>query len=107
VSEADAEDLTNPVVRSVILALRDGDTKRFFAAFAPSAKLTDDGHAEPFQEWVKRELLRAHGRLDVEREGRAGLEVSGRFHSDQWDMATVWRFRIIDGRVHRLDVAAL
>jgi len=95
------------VVRSVIIALRDGDRNAFFAAFAPSAKLTDDGHPEPFESWADGELFRSHGRLEVERENRAGLEVFGRFHSDQWDMETVWRFRVVDGRVHRLDVAAI
>lgn len=105
--QADAEDLTNPLVRAVIVALRDGDRKGFFAAFAPSAKLTDDGHLEPFKDWADRELFRGHGRLEVEREGQAGIELFGRFHSNQWEMVTVWRFRVVDGRIHRLDVAAL
>jgi hypothetical protein len=95
------------VVRSVILALRDGDRKGFFAAFEPSAKLTDDGHPELLTPWAERELFLGHGRLEVERESRAGLELFGRFISDQWDMPTDWRFHVVDGRVHRLDVAAL
>ncbi len=95
------------MVRSVILALRDGDRKGFFAPFEPSAKLTDDGHPEPLTPWADRELFLGHGRLEVERESRAGLELFGRFRSDQWDMPTVWRFHVVDGRVHRLDVAAL
>ncbi len=87
--------------------MRDGDRKAFFAAFAPSAELTDDGDPQLLAEWADREIFRAHGRLDVEREDRDGLELVGPFHSDQWDMATVWRFDIIGGRVRRLDVAAL
>ena len=47
--QADAEDLTNPLVRAVIVALRDGDRKRFYAAFAPSAKLTDEWPSGAFQ----------------------------------------------------------
>jgi hypothetical protein len=90
-----------------MIAKRGGDRKGFLAAFEPSAKLTDDGNAEPFQEWVERELFRAHGRLDVEREGRPAWRSQEGLHSDPWDMATVWRFRIIDGRVHRLEVEAL
>jgi hypothetical protein len=101
-----ADELTNPVVRAVVLAIQDGDRKSFFAQFAQSAKLTDDGHPEALAEWVDREIFRAHGRLVVEREARHGLELVGRFHSDQWDMETVWRFEIVDGRVRRLDVAA-
>ena len=87
--------------------MRDGDRKKFFAAFEPSAKLTDDGHPEPLTPWADRELFRNHGRLEVEQEGADGLELIGRFHSDQWDMPTVWRFHIVEGRVRRLDVAAL
>jgi hypothetical protein len=95
------------VVRSVLLALWDGDRKGFFAAFEPSAKLTDDGHPEPLTSWADRELFLGHGRLDVERESRAGLEVFGRFRLDQWDMETVWRFHVVGKRIRRLDVGTL
>ncbi|AIC15358.1 hypothetical protein [Nitrososphaera viennensis] len=101
------EELTNPAVRAVITAMRDCNREAFFAAFAPSAELTDDGHLQPLKEWADREIFQAHGHLDVEREDSNGLELVGLFHSDQWDMKTMWRFRVIDGRIHRLDVAAL
>jgi hypothetical protein len=101
------EELTNPVVRSVVIAMRNGDREAFFAAFSPSAKLTDDGHPQPLVEWVDREIFRAHGHLDVEREDRGGLELVGLFHSDQWHMSTMWRFQVMNGRVQRLDVVAL
>jgi hypothetical protein len=102
-----AEELANPVVRAVVTAMHDGDRKAFFAAFAPSAVLTDDGHPQPLAEWADREIFRAHGRLDVEKQDSDGLELVGPFNSDQWDMLTVWRFDVADGRVRRLDVAAL
>jgi hypothetical protein len=102
-----AEKLTNPVVRAVVTAMRDGNRKEFFGAFTPSAELTDDGEPQPLGEWANREIFQAHGHLDVEREERGGLELIGPFHSDQWDMATVWRFEVINGRVRRLDVAAM
>jgi hypothetical protein len=102
-----AEDLANPVVRAVVTAMRDGNHKAFFAAFGPSAVLTDDGHPQPLVEWADREIFHAHGRLEVEKENRGGLELVGSFHSDQWDMATAWRFDVAEGRVRRLDVAAL
>jgi hypothetical protein len=102
-----AEELANPVVRAVVTAMRDGDRKAFFAAFAPSAVLTDDGHPQPLAEWADREIFQAHGRLDVEKQDSDGLELVGPFNSHQWDMLTVWRFDVADGRVRRLDVAAL
>nr|AFK24828.1 hypothetical protein Josef01_02j05_39 [uncultured archaeon] len=102
-----AEELSNSVVRAVITAMRDGDRKAFFAAFAPSAVLTDDGNPQPLADWADREIFRAHGRLEVDKEDRSGLELVGPFRSDQWDMATMWRFDVADGRVRRLDVAAL
>ena len=101
------EELTNPVVRAVVIAMRNGDREAFFAAFSPSAKLTDDGHPHPLVEWADREIFQAHGHLDVEREDRRGLELIGPFHSDQWDMSTMWLFEIMNGRVQHLDVAAL
>jgi hypothetical protein len=101
------EELTNTVVRAVVTAMHNGDRKAFFALFAPSAKLTDDGNPEPLAEWVDREIFRAHGLLYVEWEDCDGLELNGRFESDQWDMLTVWRFEVINERIQRLDVAAV
>jgi hypothetical protein len=45
--------------------------------------LTDDGHPELLTPWADRELFLGHGRLEVERESRPGLELFGRFRSDQ------------------------
>jgi hypothetical protein len=102
-----AKKLSDPVVRAVVAAMRDGDRNTFFAAFAPSAVLTDDGNPQPLEEWADREIFRAHGRLEVHKQDRGGLELVGPFRSDQWDMETIWRFDVADGRVRRLDVAAL
>jgi hypothetical protein len=63
-----AEELTNPIVRAVVTAMRDGDRKVFFDAFSPSAKLTDDDNSQPLVEWADREIFQSHGRLDVESE---------------------------------------
>jgi hypothetical protein len=41
-----AEELTIPAVHAVVTAMRDGDREAFFAAFTPSAKLTDDGQPQ-------------------------------------------------------------
>ena len=100
-------ELTNSVVRAVMTALRDGNRVAFFAAFAASAELTDDGQPEKLAKWADREPFEAHGNLKVQREQRDGLDLVGRFHSDQWDMMTIWRFKVANGRVQRLDVAAL
>jgi hypothetical protein len=96
------EELTNSVVRAVVTAMRDGDRKSFFASFEQSVILTDDGHQQPFADWADREIFLAHGRLDVKQQNRNGLELVGPFHSDQWDMETVWRFEIADGHVRPL-----
>lgn len=87
--------------------MRDNDRDAFLALFEPDAKLTDDGETEQLVEWADRELFKGHGRLDVQREQNNGLELVGRFHSDQWNMMTVWRFDIVDRRVRQLDVVAL
>jgi hypothetical protein len=101
------EELTNPVVRAMVTAMHIGDRRAFFALFAPSAKLTDDGNPEPLTEWVDREIFGAKGSLYVESEDRDGLELTGRFESDKWDMLTVWRFEIVNERIRCLDVAAM
>jgi hypothetical protein len=73
------EELTNPVVRAMVTAMHNGDRKAFFALFASSAKLTDDGNPEPLAEWVDGEIFRAHGRLYVEWVDPDGLALKGRF----------------------------
>ena len=101
------EELANPVVRAVVIAMRDGDREAFFVAFAPKAELTDDGTPQVLKEWAEREIFRAHGHLEVEREDKDGLCLVGPFHSDRWGkFETVWRFEIGHGLVRRLDVAA-
>lgn len=101
------EGLTNPTVRALVIAMRDRDRDAFLALFEPTAELTDDGESQSLVEWADRELFTANGRLDVQREQQNGLELIGRFHSDQWNMMTLWRFEIVNRRVRRLDVAAL
>ena len=101
------EELTNPVVRAMVTAMHNGDRKAFFAFFAPTTKLTDDGNPVPLTEWIDREIFGAHGRLYVETEDRDGLELAGRFESDKWDMLTAWRFEITNEHIQRLDVAAM
>jgi hypothetical protein len=67
-----AEELTNPIVRSVVTAMRDGDRKAFFAAFSPSAELADDGNSQPLVEWADRMIFQGHGQLHVEWEDHDG-----------------------------------
>lgn len=101
------EKLSNPVVRRVVVAMRDGDREAFLAAFHPTAELTDDGDPQPLAAWADREIFTARGRLEVEREEDDGLSLTGRFRSDRWDMRTYWRFQVSGGLVRRLDVGAL
>lgn len=101
------EDLTNPVVRTVVTAMHEGDREAFLAAFAPDVQLTDDGNAQPFAEWAEREIFQAHGRLDPDDEEEEGLHLAGPFHSDRWGtFLTSWKFEVHGGKVTRLAVAA-
>jgi hypothetical protein len=48
-----AEELTDPVVRAFVTAMRDGDRKAFFAALSPSTLLTDNNvNPQPLVEWA-------------------------------------------------------
>ncbi|GGM32978.1 hypothetical protein GCM10012275_00430 [Longimycelium tulufanense] len=101
------ESLSNPVVRRVIVAMRDGDRKSFLDAFALGAEMTDDGTSQQLQTWADREVFRSHGHLEVEREENDGLYLTGRYQSDQWDMPTYWRFEVEEDKITRMDVGAL
>lgn len=101
------EDLTNPVVRSVLSALRDADRDAFFACFAEDATFTDDGTPEDLHAWAEREVFSAHGRLRVDSADDGGLRIVGQYTSDQGDLATFWHFQLGGAGVSRLDVGAL
>ncbi|WP_212764607.1 nuclear transport factor 2 family protein [Streptomyces sp. I05A-00742] len=99
------EELSDPSVRAVVIAVRDGDRDAFYGAFADHAELTDDGALQDLRAWAEREVFGAHGRIEVEEERQHGRYVLGRFRSDQWDFPkTFWHFQISEGRITRLDV---
>ena len=71
--------------------------------FSPSAILMDNVNPQhSSNELTDREIFRAHGHLDVEAEDCDGLELTGGFESDQWDMSTVWRFKVINEQLHTI-----
>jgi hypothetical protein len=101
----ESQELRNPVVRAVVVAIRDGDRKAFLAAFAPSAVLTDDGVPQPLAEWADKVIFRRHGLLTVEYESSDGRDLLASFKSDWGETFTSWSFTVVRGRVRRLDFA--
>ncbi|KAB7849127.1 nuclear transport factor 2 family protein [Streptomyces mobaraensis NBRC 13819 = DSM 40847] len=99
------EELSEPVVRALVVAMRDGDRDTFYGSFAADAELTDDGALQDLRSWAEREVFEARGRLEVAEERQHGRYLLGRFRSDRADLhGTYWHFQITDGRITRLDV---
>jgi hypothetical protein len=55
---------------------------RLLATLTPSATLTDDGSPRSFRYWADREILYAHGHINIEREEEDGLHLLARYRND-------------------------
>jgi hypothetical protein len=97
--------LKNATVKAAIEALQKGDRKAWSALFEPDAALYDDGNPRDLQTFSQDAL--GHERFTaIERVENGGLDVIGKFHSDQWgDFRTYFRFRLSpSGKIKRLDI---
>lgn len=99
----------DPIVKAAILALGDGDEKRWFDLFSNEANSSDDGIPQDLVKWCREELfglVRARI-VAIDKVERDGLTFYARYHSDRWgDFQTFWRFEIRDGKISSLDVGA-
>ena len=109
-SKLDTTQLGNALVRTAVIAMNAGDRDAWFAAFAPNATLTDDGHRQDFRQWSEDEIF-GEGRghlISIERQEDNGLTLFGHFNSAQWgSFNTVFRFRQQGNTLTGLDVAQL
>jgi len=97
--------LSNETVRRAIDALQQGDKKAWFSLFTGNALLFDDDSPLPFRPFFEKAL--GHERFtSIDRVENDGLDVYGRFHSDQWgDFKTYFKFRLnAEGLIERLDI---
>ncbi len=97
--------LTNPIVKTAIEALQNGDQKAWSALFEPDAELYDDGSPRSLKEFTPDAL--GHERFtSIDRVENNGLELTGAFHSDQWgDFQTYFKFQLSPaGKINRLDI---
>lgn len=101
------EELSVPVVRDLVTALRDGDRETFYAAFTDDAVLTDEGAPQPLRAWAERELFAPHGTFEPEREENGGLRLLGQYRSDHWETRVYWNVELRDDKVARLDLGPL
>ncbi len=97
--------LTHPVVKKAIDALQAADRDAWFAQFTADAALYDDGNKMNFKSFFDKAL--GHERFtSIDKVENKGLDVYGRFHSDQWgDFKTYFKFHINgNGKIERLDI---
>lgn len=97
--------LTNTIVKKAIEALQTADSKAWFALFTADAALYDDGNKMNFRSFFEKAL--GHERFtSIDKVENNGLDLYGKFHSDQWgDFKTYFKFHInADGKIQRLDI---
>lgn len=95
--------LKNPIVKTAIEALQNGDQKAWSALFEPDAELYDDGSPRSLKEFT-RDALGYERFTSVDRVENNGLELTGAFHSDQWgDFQTYFKFQLSRLQVRSID----
>lgn len=97
--------LTNATVKKAIDALQAADSKAWFDLFTADAALYDDGNKMNFKSFFEKAL--GHERFtSIDKVENNGLDLYGKFHSDQWgDFKTYFKFHInADGKINRLDI---
>lgn len=104
-NKMDTSKLTNEIVKKVIDAWQNGDSKTFLSFFTADAKLYDDGNTRNFQNFVKDAC--GHERFtSIESVKNDGKDITGNFHTESWgDFKTYFHFTIdADGKINRLDI---
>jgi hypothetical protein len=99
------EQLANPTIKKAINALQVGDKAEWFSLFSSDAELYDDGHKVNFRSFFEKAL--GHERFtSIDKIENKGLDLYGKFHSDQWgDFKTYFKFQINSaGKITRLDI---
>ena len=97
--------LKNPTVKAAIDAFQKGDRRAWSALFDHDAELFDDGSPRSLERFTRDAV--GHERFtSIDRVKEDGLEVVGKFHSEQWgDFGTYFRFHLDpEGKIHRLDI---
>ncbi len=97
--------LRNPTVKAAIEAFQTGDRKAWSDLFDHDAELYDDGSPRSIDKFT-RDALGRERFTSFTRVSSDGLEVVGKFHSEQWgDFKTYFRFHLgPEGKIHRLDI---
>lgn len=99
------EMLTQPIVRSAIQALQQGDHSAWLAQFSPDLTFTDEGLPANFLKFSEHAM--GHERFTrIDRVENQGLDIYGAFHSDRWgDFETFFKFQLGgDGKIRQLDI---
>ena len=97
--------LKNPTAKAAIDAFQAGDRKAWSGLFEQDAELFDDGSPRSLEKFTRNAI--GHERFtSFDRVSPDGLEVVGKFHSEQWgDFKTYFRFQVgSDGKISRLDI---
>jgi len=97
--------LKNPTVKAAIEAFQAGNQVAWSGLFEEDAELFDDGSPRSLEKFTRDAI--GHERFtSFDRVSPDGLEVVGKFHSEQWgDFRTYFRFQLgPDGKISRLDI---
>lgn len=99
-----ADKLSNPAVRSLVVAINANDREAFRNALTPGATMSDDGTTRNLDEWADREIFSSRGHMDVETQGNDGLSLVASYRNDMWgEMRTAWSFTVDQGKVSHFD----
>jgi hypothetical protein len=98
------DELSDPMVRTVVNAINDGDRSAFLAAFVADPTMSDDGTERDFDDWTDREIFSSNGRMEIESQSDDGRSLIARYRNDTYgEMRTAWTFHITGDKVTRFE----
>ncbi len=98
------DEVADPAVRPLIVAINGGDRAAFFDALTPGATMSDDGTDRDLAAWADREIFTVHGHMAVVSAADEGRSLVADYRNDTWgQMRTRWAFTVSDGKVSRFE----
>lgn len=97
--------LENPQVKAAMEAWQEGDSEKWLSFFTSGATMTDDGNPRDFVGFSTSAI--GHERFTtIDKVENGGLDIYGKFHSDQWgNFKVFFKFHMNgEGQFSRLDI---
>jgi hypothetical protein len=102
------QNLHHETVKSLLTAMKNGDSKTYFSLFSQNAVMTDDGNIREVKEWAENEIF-GNGKghlISIDKVLNDVLTIYGVFHSNKWgEIKAIFNFEVEDNLITRFEAS--